>query len=185
MVEVLAAAERQCAKDFCRRVAFPSYSACAEILRGEIELWAEFGEMNHELLQEIYRNGFARDEFISEKGYLILRRGGQRALWANSYALNRIMCHLVSQCDPDLVADETIIDPATGNNMILRKSTVLCNANVVFVNHVWEDMVEGVTITFAAGRNFGDSDSESDSLPEQCETSDNKTDSQQPGPAIR
>ena len=190
MVEVLTAAERQCVQDFCQRVAFPSYSACAEILRGDIELWAEFGEIIHELLHEIYRSGFAEEGLIRESGTLILRRGGQQALWASSSALNRIMCHLVHRSNPDVVMDEAVIDPTTGGNMIVRTSMVLCNANEWFVDDVWKEVVEATTklvpffgdVDFVAAGGLGHSDIESDGFSAQRETIAADADSQQLGP---
>jgi hypothetical protein len=92
-------------------------------------------------MKELYDNAFADEDLIRTNGQIILERGGSDALWANAYAINRIMVHLTSACDEKLLVADPVKDPAGGPDHPITPSMVLCGANKWFLEPIWEELV--------------------------------------------
>ena len=137
MLEALVRAEQAALRNFCAAVPFPSYTKCLSILSRDAELLAEYGPLNHELLKEVYDAGFADKALIRECGRLIHHRGGEQALWANSYAVNRIMVHLTSM-HPDRVATETVRDATGALISSIPPAVAICQVNNTHLVPEWE-----------------------------------------------
>ena len=103
-------------------------------------LYAEYDEANHTLMKELYNNAFADESLIRISGRAILDRGGPNALWANAYALNRIMVYMTAACEDHLLEASIVEDPEGGADHPIFPITVLCAANKLFLEPVWEQL---------------------------------------------
>ena len=61
-----------------------------------LEQYAEYGEINHDLMKEIYESIFNED-LIRKNGERIHHRGGKTALQQNYYTLLSVLKHLIDQ----------------------------------------------------------------------------------------
>ena len=141
LMSAVAEAEKSCVHRFCTEVKYPTYKQCLRILAGEMRLYAEYGEANHDLMKELYDSAFADEDLIRINGRIILKRGGSKALWANAYAINRIMVRLASTCDEKLLVADSVKDPAGGPEHPIMPQIVLCGVNKWFLEPVWEELV--------------------------------------------
>ena len=78
------------------RLRVPSYAAMCRRLRGHPELWAEYGEHNHEQCKRAVEN-LHRSAIVRRAGEAVGTRGGIVAMQANFYA---IVNHIVPAGDP-------------------------------------------------------------------------------------
>ena len=123
---------------FCSEVKFPSYDTCSSILSDEVWLLSEYGESNHELMKEMYDNGFVDKDLIRSNGKAILALGGKDALWANAYGLNRIMRHLAATSMQTFLNTYHVSDPTRESDRGYYLSMVLCSINKTHLEPVWE-----------------------------------------------
>ena len=90
--------EEQFITHFIQKNEFPDYKTCQNLLLKDkqigVEMWSEFGEINHRLLKEAYEN-FKDETKLKNIGSIINRMGGMTALQMNCYALNRICNYLL------------------------------------------------------------------------------------------
>ena len=143
-VAMLIREEKEIVRRFCDSVPYPSFEECLRILAKEIDLYAEYGEENHFLIAEIYASAFEDEELIQNNGKLILNIGGEEALWANSYALNRIMNHLIS-CSEASLLETKYVQMGDGNfKHPIKPPMVLSFVNKTYLVRLWEKML-GIT----------------------------------------
>ena len=78
--------EIQITMDGLRRYEYPEYEEVEEMIENMLELWAEYGEENHECMEAIWNNIFDRD-VIETMGEKINKRGGFQAMQATYYTM--------------------------------------------------------------------------------------------------
>jgi hypothetical protein len=82
--------EQEKIREFVNKHPYPSYEDVANKL--DVQLWAEYGKVNHNLCKSIYDNS-TNDAIILKAGKRIYRRGGTTALRANLYVLQTFYNH--------------------------------------------------------------------------------------------
>ena len=92
--------DRERLMNFIKENPYPDYKFIKYdlLLKQEqsLEQYAEYGEINHDLMKEIYENIFDKD-LIKKHGERIHHRGGITALQQNYYTLLTVLKHLVDQ----------------------------------------------------------------------------------------
>ena len=73
-----------------RRYEYPDYEDVEKMIENMIELWAEYGEENHECMKAIWNTIVDRD-LIQTMGEKINKRGGFQAMQANDYTLLHVL----------------------------------------------------------------------------------------------
>ena len=68
------------------RYEYPDYEDVEEMIRNMIDLWAEYGDENHECMERIWNSIVDRD-LIQTMGEKINKRGGFQAMQATYYTL--------------------------------------------------------------------------------------------------
>ncbi len=79
---------------FIKTHPFPSYEVVENLLKSDMSLWSEYGELNHHHVEIIYNN-IDDIEKVNKAAKAIARRGGFVALQANFYSILNILKHLV------------------------------------------------------------------------------------------
>ena len=94
--------EQMFIKHFTKLNDFPDYETATKIILDDkqipMDMYAEYGELNHRLMLEAYGN-FDNKDKLNKIGELIDRRGGHQAMAMNYYTLNRICIYLLKQSD--------------------------------------------------------------------------------------
>ena len=75
-------AEEKKTKKYIKKNPYPTYKQMIERIKNHLELYAEYGESNHEWLKTIYENPY-NEEIAVKMGKLIYKKGGMTALQAN------------------------------------------------------------------------------------------------------
>ena len=136
-MDALVSLEHGCIRRFCSSARFPTYQTCCNILHNDVELSAEYVEFNHDIIKMLYETGFGNKELIQTAGQLILQKGGVQALWATSYALNRILVHLTASADPYLTKETTMQSPDGKTTYRCMPALVLCGVNKTHLEPLW------------------------------------------------
>ena len=86
---------------FIKENPYPDYNFVSNdlLLKQEICLpqYAEYGEINRDLMKEIYEHIFDKDITVKRNGERIRHRGGKTALQQNYYTLLSVLKHLIDQ----------------------------------------------------------------------------------------
>ena len=137
-LDLLAQAETEAVKKFCSELPYPSFGEAQTILmRADVELYVEYGEMNHELLKDIYETGFTDEALICSTRNAILSRGGMQALHLNYYALYVIMVSLVRQAPQHLKGMVEVFDESGAKIYTFDAGFVIGAAHVSYLRGPW------------------------------------------------
>ena len=86
--------------NFIKENPYPDYNFIESDLllkqKQSLEQYAEYGEINHDLMKEIYENILDKD-LIKKHGERIHHRGGMTALQQNYYTLLSVLGYLIDQ----------------------------------------------------------------------------------------
>ena len=92
--------DREKFMNFIKDFFYPNYKFIEYDLllkqKQSLEQYAEYGEINHDLMKEIYENIFDKD-LIKKHGERIHHRGGMTALQQNYYTLLSVLGYLIDQ----------------------------------------------------------------------------------------
>ena len=92
--------DRERLMNFIKENPYPDYNFVEYDLllkqKQSLEQYAEYGEINHDLMKEIYENIFDKD-LIKKHGERIHHRGGMTALQQNYYTLLSVLGYLIDQ----------------------------------------------------------------------------------------
>ena len=98
--------DRKIILSFIKDNPYPSYKQVIEIIKNDRaiegiypDVFAEYGEQNHQWIKEIYEN-IMKEELVKHNGNSINERGGMTAMQFNYYTLISVLRYLVQQRTP-------------------------------------------------------------------------------------
>ena len=74
----------------CREGKYPSYDEVCKLIEKDIDLWAEYGEYNHECMETIWNN-YQNKSVVKEMGEVINKNGGFQTMESNFYTLCKVL----------------------------------------------------------------------------------------------
>ena len=93
--------DRERLMNFIKKKTYPDYNFIEYDLllkqKQSLEQYAEYGEINHDLMEEIYENILFDKDLIKKHGERIHHRGGMTALQQNYYTLLSVLGYLIDQ----------------------------------------------------------------------------------------
>ena len=124
--------DREKFMNFIKEIFYPNYKFIEYDLllkqKQSLEQYAEYGEINHDLMKEIYENIFDKD-LIKKHGERIHHRGGMTALQQNYYTLLSVLGYLIDQrgLDRDTIIlvfynIKTIVSQCWDGKVVVMKS---------------------------------------------------------------
>ena len=69
---------------------YPSYDEVRKLIEKDMNLWAEYGEYNHECMETIWNN-YKNKSVVKEMGEVINKGGGFQAMQSNFYTLCKVL----------------------------------------------------------------------------------------------
>ena len=85
--------------NFVIKNSYPKYKDVLQIIRKQedrFDMFAEYGELNHEWMKEIYENALDKD-IVKANGEKINERGDKEAMVWNYYTLLAVVNHLLKK----------------------------------------------------------------------------------------
>ena len=92
--------EMKYTNDFLATNKYPKFKVVNKIIGDDIMMMAEYGEFNHEMLNEIWNN-FSDKDLIKRLGHKINNRGGFQAMEQNYYALLAVLRKMLKESKLD------------------------------------------------------------------------------------
>ena len=86
---------------------YPSYEEVVEIIKSDSNLFSEYGEFNHTLLNKIWDDMF-NEEKHKVIGRLVNERGGFWAMTCNHSVFINVLRHLLKKSDQNDIIRNTI-----------------------------------------------------------------------------
>ena len=74
---------------------YPSYDEVCKLIEKDMNLWAEYGEYNHECMETIFNN-YKTKSVVKEMGEVINKNGGFQTMQSNFYTLCKVLKQILN-----------------------------------------------------------------------------------------